>query len=284
MKYKTDKCVWCGNKGKKIFHARVAWEDMDSSWYMCAECKSLMILPRPSEKEISKMYEDDYLNKKHQPHAGVDCRIRYSKEYRPTVFSEYELSLNDLDIKKKDVKSILDFGCADGVFLEFCKKHFSSSTKLYGTDLSEKMLKQAKDNGWNVFPLTDTATLNIKFDLITLWDVIEHVDNPFEVVNMLKKLLTPKGRIFLETPRFGILGELYGDKWPHLLPVQHLSVATKEGMQKLAKRTGLVIEKHCSFGTNSPGNLVPQPYKGIFDRLAKKLDFGDVQILSLKRK
>lgn len=283
MKYKTAVCVWCGDKKKKAFHARVQWEKFDSSWYKCSGCESLMILPRPSKKEIIEIYENDYLNKRLQPHPGVDCRIRYSKEYRPTVFTEYAMSLKDIDIKK-NVKSILDFGCADGVFLEFCKDYFSKSTKLYGTDLSEKMLAQARENGWNVFPLAETPNVKMKFDLITLWDVIEHLEEPAQVIGMLKKLLTPNGRIFLETPRFGALGELYGENWPHLLPVQHLSVASKEGMEKFAKRLGLTVDKYCSFGANAPGTLVPQPYKRIFDQLAKKLSFGDVQILSLKRK
>lgn len=283
-KHKIATCVWCGNKGKKVFHAQILWEDLNSSWYKCSACESLMILPRPPKEVIRKVYENDYLNKRLQPHPGVDCRIRYSKEYRPTVFAEYAMSLQDIDIKKKDVKSVLDFGCADGVFLEFCKDYFSSKTQLYGTDLSEGMLGQARKNGWNVFPLKDISTIKMKFDLITLWDVIEHVEDPTAVIGMLKKLLTPKGRIFLETPRFGILGELYGDNWPHLLPVQHLSVASKEGMEKLAQRTGLMVDKYCSFGSNTPSTIVPQPYKRVFDQTAKRLGFGDVQILSLKRK
>jgi 2-polyprenyl-3-methyl-5-hydroxy-6-metoxy-1,4-benzoquinol methylase len=281
MKYITAKCVWCGNKGKKIFHAKVRWEKFNSSWYKCSECESLMILPRPSKAEIIDIYENDYLNKRLQPHPGVDCRVRYSKNYRPTVFAEYEMSLNDLFIDKKKTKTILDFGCADGVFLEFCKKHFNSTTKLYGTDLSEKMLAQAKKNGWNVFPLEQTSTINMKFDLITLWDVIEHLEDPITVISMLKKLLTPTGRIVLETPRFGVLGELYEENWPHLLPVQHLSIASTEGMEKFARRVGLRLDKYVSFGSNAPSVLVPQPYKRVFDKLAKKLNFGDVQILSL---
>lgn len=277
-------CVWCGKTRKKSRYARVVWDDLDSTWYRCEECGSLMILPRPSEKLIRKVYENDYLNKRLQPHTGVDSRIRYSKEYRPTVFAEYELSLADLGIKKAAVKSILDFGCADGVFLEFCKMHFASTTKLYGTDISEHLLGQAKDNGWNVVPLRDLEKLGRTFDLITLWDVIEHLDDPGAVIARLKKLLSARGRILLQTPRVGTLSEEFEEHWSHLLPVQHLSLASKEGMLAFARRKGFIIEKHMSFGGNAPSSAVPQPYKGAYDRLAKKLDFGDVQLVSLKKK
>jgi 2-polyprenyl-3-methyl-5-hydroxy-6-metoxy-1,4-benzoquinol methylase len=243
-----------------------------------------MILPRPSKKLIASVYENEYRNKRLQPHLGVDNRLRYAKTYRPTVFAEYAQSLEDLAIKKRGVKSVLDFGCADGIFLEFCKKHFNADTKLYGTDLSEDMLGEARKNGWNVFPLAEVGTLKMKFDLITLWDVIEHVEDPGTVLSALKKLLAPKGRIVIETPRFGALGELFGEQWEHLLPVQHLSIASKEGMQIFARRMGLAIEKHRSFSAHAPGGAVPQPYKQVYDRLAKELDFGGVQIVSLKRK
>lgn len=278
---KTMKCIWCGKTGKKNYYASVQWEDLDSTWYRCSSCGSLMILPRPSKKLIKKVYENDYMHKKLQPHVGVDSRIRYSKEYRPTVFAEYAMSLRDLEVKPREVRSILDFGCAGGIFLEFCKKYFSPQTILYGADISEDMLGQAKKDGWNVMHINDIPKLKKKFDLITLWDVVEHVEDPASVISGLKRFLNPRGRILLETPRFGVLGEFSGKNWPHLLPVQHLSVASKEGMQKLVRRIGLKIDKHRSFGANAPSSIVPQPYKKIFDQVAKKLDFGDVQILTL---
>lgn len=243
-----------------------------------------MILPIPSKKEITKVYESDYLSQRHQPHPGVDLRIRFSREYRPTVFAEYALSLEDVKIKKNEVRSILDYGCADGIFLEFCKDYFNPGTQLYGTDLSTDLLDQARKSGWSVFSLAEMDNIKTKFDLITLWDVIEHVEDPAAVISSLKKMLAPKGKIFLETPRAGLLGDLYGDKWPHLLPVQHIGLPTKEGMEKLAARMGLTMNSYCTFGSNAPSSHVPQPYKGVFDKLAKKLEFGDVQILTLVRK
>lgn len=277
-------CVWCGKKGKKTFHARVQWERLDSTWYKCASCGSLMILPRPSKEAMRSVYGNDYLNKRLQPHAGVDSRIRYAKEYRPTVYAEYTLSLEDLGIKKTGMKSVLDFGCADGVFLEFAKTYFNPTTKLYGTDVSEHMLEQAIRNGWNVIPLAALRTLKEKFDLITLWDVIEHLEDPGAVISELAGLLSPKGRILIQTPRFGMLAELFGDQWAHLLPVQHVSVASKEGMERFVRRMGFRIETHRSFGANAPSTAVAQPYKSVFDQLAKKLDFGDVQIVSVRRR
>ncbi len=265
-------------------YARVKWEVLDSTWYRCGVCDSLMILPRPSQKAIKKVYEDDYLHKKLQPHTGVDSRVRYAKEYRPTVYAEYKLSLDDLKVQPRTVKSVLDFGCADGVFLEFCKTYFAPKTELWGTDISESLLDEARQKGWQVVPLTALSKLEKKFDLITLWDVIEHIPDPERVLRELKKLLTPKGLLVIQTPRFGSLAEQFGDTWPHLLPVQHLSVASKEGMVQCARRANLVLKAYKSFGANAPASQVAERYKRAYDTLAKKLDFGDVQIVSLGRR
>lgn len=114
-------CVWCGKTGKKIFYARVRWDELDSKWYRCGTCGSLMILPRPSKRQIAKVYEDGYRNKRLQPHAGVDNRLRYAKTYRPTVFAEYELSLIDLGIKKRAYSRYLTSVVPTAFFLSFVK-------------------------------------------------------------------------------------------------------------------------------------------------------------------
>jgi 2-polyprenyl-3-methyl-5-hydroxy-6-metoxy-1,4-benzoquinol methylase len=275
-------CAWCGENKKKIFHARVRWENLDSTWYRCANCGSLMILPIPPQKLMQKIYENNYRSRV-QPH-GIDYRVRYSKKYRPTVFNGYTQSLLDVNIDIKRVKSVLDFGCADGIFLEFVKKYFSPQTVLYGTDISADMLGAAKKRGLNVISLADLPSLKMKFDLITLWDVLEHSEDPSNIVTILRKMLTPKGRIFIQTPRVGVLADALGKEWEHLLPIQHVNLASKEGMRKFIQRMKLEIDGYKSFGANAPATAVAEPYKKVFDQLAKILDFGSEQILSLKHK
>jgi len=275
-------CVWCGKKSKKIFHARVRWKNLSSTWYRCASCGSLMMSPRPSQREIKKFYESGYRNKI-QAH-GIDYRLRYSKKYQPTVFNGYLLSLIDVGISKAHLDSVLDFGCADGSFLEFAKKYFGQKTVLYGTDVSDEMMDVARKRGLNVSPLHALESLGRKFDIIILWDVIEHIENPKKVIALLKKMLTPKGRIVIQTPRVGELAYALSENWEHLLPLQHINLASKNGMEQFAKRMRLEIILHKSFGANAPASAVKKPFKNVFDQLAKKLDFGSEQVLSLRKK
>lgn len=276
-------CVWCGERGSMERHASVVWGSLRSTWYRCSSCDSLQVLPLPSARAIQRVYEDDYLNKRLQPHVGVDCRKRYAASYRPTVFKEYEWSLTDLKIQPRIIRSVLDVGCADGVFLDFARAYFSRATRLVGTDISETLLSKARRKGWSVFPASELSVHGGRYDLITLWDVLEHTPEPFAMMRQLVPLLTPHGSLMIQTPRVGDVAQLFGETWPHLLPVQHLSLASKDGMAALAKRSELSITCHISFGANAPSEKVPQPYKRYYDQLAKKFDFGEVQLVRLTR-
>lgn len=264
-------------------HATVTWGDLRSTWYACAGCQSLMVLPRPSDAVIQRVYENDYLSKRLQPHIGVDCRKRYAASYRPTVFREYELSLADLRVNPKTIRSVLDVGCADGVFLEYARMSFPKATRLVGTDISENLLTAAKKRGWTVFPSSALSSHSETYDLITLWDVIEHTKKPAELLRTLRPLLSARGMLVIQTPRVGHIAVAFAETWPHLLPVQHLSLASKEGMKALAEHSGFSVDAHTSFGANAPSELIPSQYKRAYDALAKQLDFGEVQLLRLSK-
>jgi 2-polyprenyl-3-methyl-5-hydroxy-6-metoxy-1,4-benzoquinol methylase len=281
---KTILCVWCGLRATASFHAQVDWEDLSSKWYKCEKCDGLMIIPRPPMSSINKIYSDSYQNKRLQPHPGVDNRVRYHKDYRAVVYEEYKRSLSDLGLLEQKPKSILDFGCGDGIFLEFCKKYYGEDLNVYGTDISDEMLADARRNGFNTFTVDAVLDSDMKFDLITMWDVIEHLLQPDVIMKKLSDLLLPEGRIAIQTPCFGVLGELLKEDWSHLLPVQHVSIASKKSMEFFADELGLCIDKTLSFGANAPASHVQQPYKKVFDLLVKKLDVGITQIVSLKRK
>ena len=84
--------------------------------------------------------------------------------------------------------SILDYGCANGLFIEYLQqKGFS---KCYGYD------PYADGNGFGNNAILDSAP----FDFILLQDVIEHVEDPRELLSKLDALLAPGGYILIGTP------------------------------------------------------------------------------------
>jgi 2-polyprenyl-6-hydroxyphenyl methylase/3-demethylubiquinone-9 3-methyltransferase len=126
----------------------------------------------------------------------------------------------------------LDVGCGGGLFLSKLK---SLGTEVYGIDPNEHRVQYARER-YDI----DVSTLPIEnsywqngyrntFDLITLWDVIEHVNLPFQVLCAAYNLLKCGGYLILDTPckdsAYYRLGEISYQitlgRWAPLLEVMY---------------------------------------------------------------
>lgn len=100
-------------------------------------------------------------------------------------------------------KTLCDIGCADGSFLELIHEN----TKVYGCDISQHIIDKAK----KVLPGSEKnlAVLDLnkkplpfktKFDMITMFDVIEHIRNHIPLEESLKTSLKKDGYFLVTTP------------------------------------------------------------------------------------
>lgn len=115
-------------------------------------------------------------------------------------------------IEKLAPKTLLDLGCLDGSFALTIAKHLG--TRVTGIDLTrdgiEIARKRAKENnlpahffqGSIELYLEDLANHNNKFDVITMFEVIEHVEDVQRVLKLIDKVLAPGGSVFVSTPSF----------------------------------------------------------------------------------
>lgn len=125
---------------------------------------------------------------------------------------------------------VLDLGCARGDFLDFAR---GAGFAVEGVDLHPGLAAEARALGYTVHTgdLRDLADdLGPRFDLVTLWDVIEHVDDPVGVLQACRKVLRPGGLLLFHTgnaafqiPKARWLYRLRPNSGPHLIPYQHLS-------------------------------------------------------------
>ncbi len=123
------------------------------------------------------------------------------------LFARYLRSLfckklfNDNNIK------LLDIGCGRGHFIYLMKK---KGWSVYGSELSPTSAMSAKKKvGDDVIfvnhDLNDLKNIDINFNIITLWHVLEHVKNPKNIVNLIEKKLLDKGYLVIEVPNFDSL-------------------------------------------------------------------------------
>ncbi len=97
--------------------------------------------------------------------------------------------------------NVLDVGCAYGFFLQ----HMSDRFKRHGIDISEHAIRQAKEGGLKgEFRICDICKKRpfsgIKFDVITMFDVIEHLRDLDSVLERVKSMLKENGYLFVFVP------------------------------------------------------------------------------------
>lgn len=177
-------CIACGDekliKRLKLFGGSLA---------KCTECGLVFRNPRPSYETIKEYYKDDYSN---------IFLEEQTKSYRKGIFHHFLTT----SIKGKSEGRLLDVGSGYGIFLSVAK---DLGWEVYGIELSEDACQFARKNsGLNVFcgDLKEASFPKDHFDVVTLWNVLDHTINPLEQLLEIKRILKDDGLIFIRLPNF----------------------------------------------------------------------------------
>lgn len=150
-----------------------------------------------------------------------------------------------------DAKEVLDIGCAGGLFGEMLKKR--QKCIVTGIDTDIELINIAKDrldkiiNG-DIEEIVDKGILGI-YDCVVCGDLLEHLNNPWEVVKKLKDYLKKGGLFIASTPNimnWGILFELLNGRWDYvpfsILSGTHIRFFTKKTLMELFEEGGYKIK------------------------------------------
>jgi 2-polyprenyl-3-methyl-5-hydroxy-6-metoxy-1,4-benzoquinol methylase len=129
---------------------------------------------------------------------------------------------------------LLDIGCGYGIFLNAARK---LGWMVTGVELSRTASEYAR----NVYKLDihngEVESVNhpeCHFDVITFWDVLEHVPNPASFLNTVRSLFKKEGLIALSVPNIGsFFARFYKGKWGALRPEQHLWHFNRQSLNQL---------------------------------------------------
>jgi SAM-dependent methyltransferase len=129
---------------------------------------------------------------------------------------------------------VLDVGCGSGAVLESLSERFEA----YGTDTSQLAIDLSRKRGLtNAFRCT-LATFpraELRFDLTTLLDVIEHVDDDLTVLREVHQYLKPGGWALVTVPAYQFL-------WgPHDLVNHHKRRYTRGGLRRVLQAAGFEV-------------------------------------------
>ena len=164
-----------------------------------------------------------------------------SHEYRVVRFGNERIQRLQKYIKKKKIKH-LDIGCGTGFVVESAKKKGWDST---GIDLNKSGIDFGKKRNLKLFNCDlDYFIKNInskkKYDVITLFDVLEHIVDPKELIYKIKSILEKNGLIYSYVPNFNSASKiLFGEKAHFIWPSHHLTYWTPETIVNFFKNLNL---------------------------------------------
>lgn len=137
-------------------------------------------------------------------------------------------------------KRILDVGCGNGYFLAAAaeKSHYC-----HGVETNEKSRAFVRERlGIAVYEEGLHALPEMSFDIVTMFDVIEHVPEPMPFLASVDRILAPGGHLLMFTPNFDSFGvRVMGDLSNHVDPTEHVVLYTLPALRRLAERLGYTV-------------------------------------------
>lgn len=224
-------CTFCGVAEQKFFCSKDGF-----SLYRCTGCGHGSIRPLPSD--MSGIYTREYFTGADSGFGYVDYD-RDKEPMRPLLVRSLVRAEQLLGANNKTQKgNLLDVGAATGFFLDIAR---ARGWNVRGVEISDFAAGIARGKGINVTTgtLTDLE-LPGSFDLITFWDVIEHVQDPLEELRRAAGLLVPGGVLLMTTPDWDSrYARLLGKRWHSIVPPEHIHYFTRTSMRLLLKKVGL---------------------------------------------
>jgi 2-polyprenyl-3-methyl-5-hydroxy-6-metoxy-1,4-benzoquinol methylase len=171
-------------------------------------------------------------------HYGVDYDryIGLAGDFSPERWSARRKTL----AKYKSCGALLDLGCSSGSFLESVK---GSAWKLYGVEMSFAVARRAEErSGAQVFvgDILDAPFRAGSFDVVTCFDVLEHVYEPRKVMEKVEEWLKPGGIFYVLVPNIDSAeARVFKSYWYGLELPRHLSHFSPTSLRHLAKSVRL---------------------------------------------
>ena len=130
---------------------------------------------------------------------GAGVHVYENSRLRAEVRERYSRYLAVIDEGRTRSGALLDAGCGVGNFLLAAR---DAGWRVAGVEVSAKAVAIARRLGLDVeiAALEDSRWPPAAFDAVTLWDLIEHVEDPVAALRAVHDKLRPAGTVFLETP------------------------------------------------------------------------------------
>lgn len=205
----------------------------------CKKCQTVFVNPKPSKKQLDSFYRESksiqHWNDEIYPASEG---VRKQKIFKPRVKKVIALCKKH----KAGKKLILDVGAGFGTFgVEIKKLKFFSSVVV--VEPAKSLAETCRHKGLEVIEKTiETVDLRQKANVITNFELIEHLFSPKKFISACKSLLSPKGLLILTTPNIkGFDLMMLGKKSDNMTAPNHLTFFHPKSLELLLQNAGLKV-------------------------------------------
>jgi 2-polyprenyl-3-methyl-5-hydroxy-6-metoxy-1,4-benzoquinol methylase len=255
----VDACPYCDSKERKLAYKDVQdWSFYTApgkwTYWDCKGCEALYLSPRPMETSIGKAYTNYYTHDaksrtlvsffkailrnecfSHWLNTNLIPRLHLprSLSFLLSPFKGFiKIPFESAILADLPKGRLLDVGCGSGNKLILAKQF---GWDVIGLEIDSSAVMTARKNGLNVIEgdYRDLANFVNEFDCIICSHVLEHVYNPIEMLELLRKSLKSGGTLLLSLPNSkSCVREMFGESWRGLEAPRHIAIPSQQFLIK----------------------------------------------------
>ena len=222
---KTEGCSLCGS-----LDWRLVVYTKQRTVAECRECGLRALRPMPSMQDLIAVNDETV-------HPFFDAYLEDERSYR----GYFARKLDDLQGYEASGR-LLDVGCGAGFFLDAARER---GYDVAGVDLSSVPADYARDTlmlDVTVGNLYDYQAPDDEFDVVTIFQTIEHDPTPAALTEELFRMLVPGGILMVTTPAAdGFVARVMGRRWFGYRNVEHVSFFNRQSLRYVLEGAGFEI-------------------------------------------
>lgn len=216
-------CPVCGS-GKRSFLLLKS----GGEYHKCDECTMVYLDPVLTDENLDRYYRKNLViqAKAHEEESDFYCAI----------YSEGIRVLRSAGASGR----LLDVGCSGGTFMSLAR---NAGFDVVGIELNAAEVAIARQKSLDVREVTlEQLDFDEKFDVITLWDVFEHIKNPHSFLSTLRTRTSPGGLIFMQIPSSASLSARVLQAQCNMFDgVEHVNLFGPTSIRRLMDMNGLEV-------------------------------------------
>jgi 2-polyprenyl-3-methyl-5-hydroxy-6-metoxy-1,4-benzoquinol methylase len=193
--------VVCAHCGSTRSHVRYTFPDVEKVIRECSACHLMVLDPMPTEEELHAVYNEGYFENENLAQSDVTKVYGYVDYIEERINKQKNYvsicrTLQRLAIPAHTPPRLLDYGCGLGFFLDTA---FEADFEPNGVEFNQYALDYVRRRyAYRVFHFSDLDPAE-SYDVITMFDVVEHLREPFATIGSIRNMLAENGIVVILT-------------------------------------------------------------------------------------